>query len=461
MRFDSAAVDALDDGLRSIGDELRVPKGFPAEVETAAADAAARDLSGGRADRTSVEFVTLDPASSTDLDQAFAIERSDGDLLLHYAIADVASFVGHGDALDGEAWRRGVTVYLPGHKASLYPPSLSEAAASLLPDGPRPAVVFTVRVDADGEVTLDGCERAMVHSRAKLAYDSVSPADLPDGFADLSQRIAAAEARRGAPRVEFPEQELRRDGDSWVFEMRPRLSSEDDNAAMSLATNLAVADVLLRAGTGLFRVMPEPDERQIRRLRHSARAIGLEWPADVALDEFERALARDDPRTSAFLIAVRRASGAASYAPYEAGATPWHGAMRASYAHATAPLRRLADRYVIEATVAVANGEPVPGWVTEAFGHLPKAMAQGENVANRAERAAIELAETVVLADRVGDSFEAVVIDESDRGVQIQLADLPIIATVVAHRVDPGSDLTVRLERVDAASRQIEFSRVS
>ena len=63
--------------------------------------------------------MTLDPASSTDLDQAFAIEASGSDLLLHYAIADVAWFVEDGGPIDEEAWRRGTTTYMPGAKAGL------------------------------------------------------------------------------------------------------------------------------------------------------------------------------------------------------------------------------------------------------------------------------------------------------------------------------------------------------
>ncbi len=151
---------------------FQVPEGFPPAV-LAAADAAARRAPTEHADRTDRHFVTLDPASATDLDQAFAIELSGTDLLLHYAIADVAWFVADGDALDTEAWHRGTTLYLPDGKAGLYPSILSEGAASLLPDGPRPAVVFTVRVAPDGAVRLDGTERAIIRSNAKLAYDSV------------------------------------------------------------------------------------------------------------------------------------------------------------------------------------------------------------------------------------------------------------------------------------------------
>ena len=75
-----------------------------------------------------------------------------------------------GDPIDAEAWRRGATLYLPDGKASLYPAALSERAASLLPDGPRPAVIFTVRIAGDGAAHLDGAERGLIRSRAKLAY---------------------------------------------------------------------------------------------------------------------------------------------------------------------------------------------------------------------------------------------------------------------------------------------------
>ena len=101
-------------------------------AQEAAKQAAAR-TPNEHIDRTAVPFVTLDPASSTDLDQAFAIEASGNDLLLHYAIADVAWFVADGDPIDVEAWSRGETFYLPDGKAGLYPRVLAEGAASLLP----------------------------------------------------------------------------------------------------------------------------------------------------------------------------------------------------------------------------------------------------------------------------------------------------------------------------------------
>ncbi|HEX8309221.1 MAG TPA: RNB domain-containing ribonuclease [Allosphingosinicella sp.] len=449
--------NALGRGLASIRDEFQVPEDFPPQVLAAAREAARRPPSEHR-DRTALPFVTLDPASSTDLDQAFAIERDGADLLLRYAIADVDWFVGDGDSIDVEAWRRGTTQYLPDGKAGLYPPVLSEGAASLLPDGPRPAVVFSVRIAEDGAVRLDGAERAIIRSRAKLAYDKVSTSDLPPDFAELARRIQAAEARRGAARVNPPAQELAPAGDGR-FELlfRPPLESEVRNASLSLATNLAVADLLLAHRTGLFRIMAEPDERSVLRLRHTASGLGLSWPADASLARFELGLDPADPRQASLILAIQRAGQGASYVPFREGETPWHSAVAATYAHATAPLRRLADRYVVRATLAIANGRPVPDAVTEAFEKLPAVMAKAAAIGSRIERAAVDLAEAVLLEGREGDVFEAVATEVDGRAVRIQLSSLPVVARVSAEGVGAGERLKVRLVESDPDRRAVRF----
>ena len=155
------STNALIDGLAAIRRQYGVPEHFPPDV-LAAAETAARRVPTKHVDRTALRFVTLDPATSTDLDQAFIIERSGADLLLHYAIADIAWFVDDGDAIDQEAWRRGTTLYLPDGKAGLYPPALAEGAASLLPVGPRTAVIFTTMIDHDGNVRLEAQGRRAI-----------------------------------------------------------------------------------------------------------------------------------------------------------------------------------------------------------------------------------------------------------------------------------------------------------
>lgn len=460
MRIRADLTDELVAGLTEIRRQFKVPGGFPAEV-LRAADQAGKRPASAHIDRTDWPFVTLDPESSTDLDQAFHIEQVNDDLMLHYAIADVAWFVDDDDPLDAEAWQRGSTQYLPDGKTSLYPEQLADGAASLLPDGPRPAIVFHVRVDQAGTATLDGADRSLIRSRAKLAYETVQPSQLPGTFPELSRRIAAAEAARGASRIEPPEQLVLATKHGYEIVFRPRLESEEQNAAMSLATNLAVADALFAAGTGLFRVMAEPDGHAEQRLRHTARALGIDWPAGTSLRDFAQTLDAGAPKPAALLLAIRRAGGGATYVPFTAGQRPWHSAMAATYAHATAPLRRLADRYVVMAALAVANGRPVPEHVQAAFPKLPPVMQRADEQAGRIERAVLDLAETALLSGLVQRTFPAIVTDVDERGARVQLCDLPVVSRIESHNVEPGDDVRVKVVSTDIPSRTAKLERVA
>ncbi|WP_395623348.1 RNB domain-containing ribonuclease [Sphingomonas daechungensis] len=448
----------LGHGLALIRQQFQLPGDFPAEV-LAEAEAVARRPIGEHADATQVDFVTLDPAQSRDLDQAFAIEAAGSDLLLHYAIADVGWFVAPGSALDREAWLRGTSYYLPDGKVPLYPSILCEGAVSLLPDGERAAVVFTVRVDQAGEAKLDGMRRARIRSRAKLAYETVREDELPAGFAELTDRVEAAELARRAARVEPPEQEVVQDNGHFQLQLRPQSWAERKNAALSLATNLAVADALLQAKTGLFRTMGKPQDWAVKRLRHTARALGLDWPKPESLEQLERRLDPERPADAAMMLAIRRASPAAGYEPYRDGVKPWHAAVAATYAHATAPLRRLADRYVVEAALAVANGQPAadPG----VFERLPDVMQKADALSGQIAHAVIDLAEAVVLTGREGSTFDAVVTDVDERGARIQICSPAIVARIKTDGLKPGDALRVRLDSADAERRTVQFSIAS
>ena len=227
----------LSEGFADIRQQFQLPSTFPEAVEQDAREAISR-TPDAHADRTALPFATLDPASSRDLDQAFAVEPAGSDIILHYAIADVGWFVREGGPMDQEAWLRGTSQYLPDGKVPLYPPILSEGAASLLPDGDRPAIIFTVRVDPDGGAKLDGVERALIRSRAKLAYETVTADELPAAFADLASRVERAEIARGAARVEPPEQEIVSDDGCYRLQLRPQTLAENQNASLSLASKM-------------------------------------------------------------------------------------------------------------------------------------------------------------------------------------------------------------------------------
>jgi exoribonuclease R len=159
--------------FQQIRDALNLPIEFAAPVLREAEAMAQRDVSA-LPPRQDIPFVTIDPPTSRDLDQAFFAARQGEGYEVQYAIADVGFFVAPGSALEQEAWRRGLTMYSPDLKTPLYPASLSEGAASLLPDVARPAIVFSFALNARAEVTACTLARAVIRSRAKLSYPEVS-----------------------------------------------------------------------------------------------------------------------------------------------------------------------------------------------------------------------------------------------------------------------------------------------
>jgi exoribonuclease R len=160
---------------------------------------------------------------------------------------------------------------------------------------------------------------------------------------------------------------------------------------------------------------------------------------------------------AAFGQAVHRAGTGAAYAPYGPDLLPWHAAVAAPYAHATAPLRRLADRYVVTAALALANGRTVPPSVTEAFAALPKVMARADAIGGRIDRAVVDLAEAALLQGREGETFAALVTDIDERGARIQLRDLPIVTRLAVDGLLPGAALRAKLIETDQRARTARF----
>ncbi len=473
------ATAQLATGLAAIRSEFSLPAGFSESVlDEAAAVAAAGITFVGRVDLRSDRFVTLDPASSTDLDQAFDLALEGDTYVLRYAIADVGAAVISGGAIEAEAWRRASTLYLPDEKISQYPAVLSEGAASLLPDVDRAAVLITVRLGPDLVPTLAGLDRVVIRSKAKLAYETCSPEDAHPLLLGFAQRMEESDRARGAERVERPEQEIE-DAPGAPGELRLRFreltASEQANSAMSLAANLALAGLFFSKGMGLFRDLDDPSKRDVAMLRRTARGLGLKWADGEPLRDVLRRLRPGDPIDATFSIAVRRAGGGAQYRWYEAappdspmlsaGKTgspsgPWHSAMGASYAHATAPLRRLADRYVLDLALALQNGAEVDGSLVDLLRRLPKVMDAVASLSGKVERACIDLVEAVVLSGREGTDFAGVVAEDSGPTAVVHLVDEGIRIRLPLPDAVPGDTVRLRLRSADPVKRLLAFDIV-
>ena len=164
---------------------------------------------------------------------------------------------------------------------------------------------------------------------------------------------------------------------------------------------------------------------------------------------------------ASMMLASRRAGGGARYVPYTEGAVPWHAAMAATYVHATAPLRRLADRYVVLAALAVANGAAVPEQISTAFTTLPAVMERADSTGNRLDRSIIDLVEAAVLHGHEGATYPAIVTDIDERGARIQLCDIAVVARVNATNVEPGEAIRVKLVEAAPEKRLVRFERVA
>ncbi|MGW3205386.1 RNB domain-containing ribonuclease [Streptomyces sp. NPDC001135] len=165
IRVTGAPEAPLRAALAALRGGLGLPRDFPPQVR-AEAERAAKSPVLPSYDATDIPFFTLDPPASTDLDQAIHLSRQGTGYRVRYAIADVAAFVVPGGALDAEAHRRVNTLYFPDDLVPLHPAVLSEDAACLLPDRVRPAVLWTIDLDAEGRTVAVDVRRALVRSRA-------------------------------------------------------------------------------------------------------------------------------------------------------------------------------------------------------------------------------------------------------------------------------------------------------
>ncbi|WP_306329294.1 RNB domain-containing ribonuclease [Streptomyces venezuelae] len=468
-----AAEAPLRAALRALRTELAIPDAFPPAV-LAEAEAAAKAPRLPAHDATDLPFFTVDPPTSTDLDQAMHLaRRSDGGYRVHYAIADVAAFVTPGSALDAEAHRRVLTLYFPDGKVPLHPTVLSEGAASLLPGEPRPALLWRIDLDAEGRRVATDVRRALVRSRAKLDYETVQK-QIDTGTAEepvallreIGRLREALEAERGGISLNVPEQEIVEQDHTYSLAYRAPLPADGWNAQISLLTGMAAADLMTAAGTGILRTLPTAPDGAVARLRRSAEALGVDWPHHVSYADVVRAADPTDPRHAAFLQECTTLLRGAGYTVFTDGHIPSpavHAAVADEYTHCTAPLRRLVDRYAGELCVAAVAGDEPPEWVRAALPALPDEMADGSRRANTVERESVDIVEAALLRERVGEIFDAYVIDVKEREPAVGTVHLdePAVVARIAggdSRLPLGEWLRVRLAEADPGTAKVLFA---
>lgn len=440
-----------DADFRAVVWRHRLPREFPKNAileADALPDALDPAELARRLDLRALPFVTIDPATARDHDDAVCVEpQSDCGFRLWVAIADVSHFVAEGGALDLEARRRGNSVYFPDRAIPMLPERLSGELCSLRPQVDRLVLVAELVLDARGAVRSSRFHEAVIRSRARLVYDAAAEVmegrtspDVPAGeateqlahLAVLAPRLTKRRFDAGAIDFDLPSAEIVL-GDAGhptdIIEAPRTIAHRAIEESMLLA-NRAVAEALVAAEVpALYRVHEAPTPVALASLRALLDSFGLlDLPRDAPLDSREiaaavrRAVGRPEERVIHF-TALRSMRPAR----YDARCLGHFALAFDAYLHFTSPIRRYADLVVHRAlrdlltgsaearARAQARAERMPAWAVR--------TSLCERTAMDAEREAIDLKKGVFLRDRLAEEFEATITRVARHGFYATLDD--------------------------------------
>ncbi len=454
-----------------------------AEVESIQAPA---DGKGVTRDLTDLPWASIDNDDSRDLDQLTVAEAlREGEIKIRVAVADVDALVGGGGAIDAHARHNTTSVYTAARIFPMLPEKLSTGLTSLGLDEGRLAIVVDMAIGPDGSPRGSDIYRARVKNHAKLAYGSVAAwldgaGPLPEGIASvngLAENLRAQDrtARsmrslrhvHGALSLETIEAKPVFDGDRvrGLDVERTNRAKEMIEDFMIAANGVAARYLTVRKLPSIRRVVRTP--KRWDRIVDVARERGYRLPAtpdSAALDAFLIREREADPlRFPDLSLAVIKLLGAGEYVAEKPGETgPGHfGLAVKDYAHSTAPNRRYADLITQRLLKAALAGHAAPYAYAE-LEMLAGQITEKEDAANKVERQVGKSTAALVLEQRIGEQFDAVVTGASEKGTWARLLAVPADGSVVRgfEGLDVGDRIRVRLISVDVERGYIDFGRI-
>jgi ribonuclease R len=437
-----------------------IPTDFPDDVLSAAERAPTTVRAEDQADRVDLRdrnFMTIDPETARDFDDAVCVEPSPKGpdwTRLWVAVADVSHYVRPGSALDREARVRGCSVYLPDRAIPMLPKELSSGICSLNPEVDRLAMVVRMEVDRHGAVHDEYYCAAVINSHARLDYPGVAAAlagdlrgpraryreFLPDleRMAALAKKMRARRIERGSLDFDLPEAKIVLDEDD-PRRVRDVVQSRGDAAVKGayqlvedfmLAGNEAVArHFRARNLDTVWRVHDVPADERLQQFAELAQAFGLHFaPEDGRSPKKLRDLLASlhgRPMERALNFFLLRTLKQAVYDVVNVG---HFGLAAPDYLHFTSPIRRYPDlivhrllKHSLHSDGLPAGGPPPTRPARETLQQMAAESSAAERRAMEAERDVVDLYRAVLMRDRIGEEYDGTIAGVASFGLFVQI----------------------------------------
>lgn len=360
----------------------------------------------GRLDLREFNIFTVDGRDAKDFDDAIHIQPTpEGHFVVGVHIADVSHYVKEGTALDGEAYARATSVYLPGRVLPMLPEHLSNGVCSLVPYQDRLTMTALVELSAEGDILDVKLAPSVINSKARLTYDEVqayseATATLPDharhleGDLHLLLKITAKlrQKRLREGSLDFKLREVKvdvgKDGRMELIPIREETARGMIEDLMLLANKVVAHYLLEREIPTLFRIHEEPTLQKFQEVTGAIGRLGFSFPGGEPTPQAYQTVlkqVRGTNRESVVNTLLLRSMQQAKYAGENLG---HFGLAFDEYLHFTSPIRRYPDLVVHRTLKKVLAGEFRAGnrEVAQFQGRLP---GMGEHTSDR-ERTAAE-----------------------------------------------------------------------
>jgi VacB/RNase II family 3'-5' exoribonuclease len=474
--------DSLRAALRASGFETQLSAAASGQLQKIVAEKTKAQPASDATDMRDLLWSSIDNKQSRDLDQIEIAERiSNDEILIRVGIADVDAYVPKSSPIDASAQTNTTSVYAGGAVVPMLPRELSEGITSLNEGADRLAIVIETKVCTDGSCKEGRIYRALVRNHAKLDYDSiggwleggkapprmVKSKDLAGQVKlqdEAAQRLRTQRERNGALELDTIEANpVVRDGKVIDIELQKKTRARDLIEDFMIASNVTIATFLENNDVAWIRRIVRVPERW-PRIVDLARKLGETLPAQpdrMALAQFLRKRRAADPvRFADLSLSIVKLLGSGEYVVEHKGEEleGHFGLAVQDYTHSTAPNRRYADLITQRLVKAVLAKQPQP-YTDEELDAIAKRCTDMEDESHRLERRIRKLSATALLADKIGESFDAIVTGRTDHGVFVRLLVPPVEGRVTEGEqgLDVGDEVRVKLLFVDPEKGYIDF----